>query len=305
MQASAYSPVTQTFSYTGGEQTFTVPTGVTQIHVIAIGGTGAPGGATPGGAARVSTDLLVSPGTTLYVEVGGNAATGIMRAFNGGGMSGGIGAGGGGGASDIQTCSINDACDPHTSGLVVAGGSGGGGGNGGGTGGPGRRRREGEEQRQPCGHAGGNESSRRRRARFPDHGRAGGAPTTFGGMHRQREPVRNRRNRGRAFGGCWRCRLLQRRPRRRRRRRLLRRRRGGGGGVISNCGGPTAAGGGGGGAGASFISGADPAQINLATTIDPTGVPKIAIIYTPTDTTAPAIAIDAPADGASTRRTRP
>jgi uncharacterized repeat protein (TIGR01451 family) len=77
---------------------------------------------------------------------------------------------------------------------------------------------------------------------------------------------------------------------------------GGGGGGVVNC--PThnpataSAGGAGGGAGASYIAGADPAQINTATTIDGNGVAKIAITYTPTDTTAPSIAIETPLDGA-------
>ena len=62
---------TLAFDYTGAEQTFVVPNGVTSLHVEAIG---APGGdrADAGGLGDdVSSDLSVTPGEPLYVEVGG------------------------------------------------------------------------------------------------------------------------------------------------------------------------------------------------------------------------------------------
>jgi hypothetical protein len=76
--ASAYAETTtETFKSTGAEQTFVVPSGVTSVHVLAVGGAGGAGGhyGTPvGGAggrgAVVSGDLAVTPGDTLYVEVG-------------------------------------------------------------------------------------------------------------------------------------------------------------------------------------------------------------------------------------------
>lgn len=301
-QAGAYNSITQTFSYTGGEQTFTVPAGVTQVHVIAVGGKGAPGGspATLGGAARVSTDLAVTPGATLYVEVGGNAS-GLLSAFNGGGLSGGTGAGGGGGASDIQTCSIVDACDAHTSGIVVAGGSGGGGGNGGGAG-------------AGLGGAGGNAKSNGSAAGpllgtnpagggvhgTVGMGGPGGAATTFGGgCTGNVSPFGAGSNAAGPSGGHGGTAYSNAGSG-----------GGGGGGYLGGGGGggggvvtcpsasPAAAGGGGGGAGASFIFGADPAQLNTATTVAGTDTPQIAITYTPADTTAPTIAIDTPADGA-------
>lgn len=300
--ASAYQPVTQTFTYTGAEQTFTVPVGVTQIHVLAIGGMGAPGGSpiTMGGAARVNVDLSVLPQTILYIEVGGNAATGTQHAFNGGGMSGGIGAGGGGGASDIQTCPIVDACDPHSSGLVVAGGSGGGGGNGGGAGGLGGAGGNAKSNGSPAGTLLGTNPAGGGVHGGLAMGGPGGSPTTFGGGCTGTVSMFGAGGTaggpsggyggtafanagagggggGGYFGGG-----------------------GGGGGGVVTCPGhdPAAAGGGGGGAGASFVSGLDPAQINTATTIDAGGVPKISITYTPVDTTGPEITIDAPVDGA-------
>jgi hypothetical protein len=126
---------TRTFSYTGGEQSFTVPSGVHLLHVVAVGGHGAGGAAgTQGGAgASVTTDLPVTPGETLYVLVGGNGANG---GFNGGG-AGGAGespGGAGGGASDVRTDPLT-ASGSLSSRLIVAAGGGGGGGWGGGSGG--------------------------------------------------------------------------------------------------------------------------------------------------------------------------
>jgi uncharacterized repeat protein (TIGR01451 family) len=118
--------VTCTFSSSGSEQTFATPAGVSSVHVVA---TGANGGTTfigrGGAGAQVTSDLAVTPGATLFVEVnvGGGASSG-------GGASGG-------GESDVRTCSASASCgtlgtaqDPR---LIVAGG-GGGGGLGGGAG---------------------------------------------------------------------------------------------------------------------------------------------------------------------------
>ncbi|MFI8456908.1 hypothetical protein [Kitasatospora sp. NPDC085464] len=117
---------TCTFAFTGAEQTFTVPAGVTQVDVTAIGAAGgleALGGASGGRGAQVSGTLAgLSGGQTLYVEVGGTATDGscypnslCVGGFNGGGSSrfgGGGGtinplttpagsAGGGGGGSSL------------------------------------------------------------------------------------------------------------------------------------------------------------------------------------------------------------
>src|SRR5262245_44831331 len=64
---------TCTFGSTGAEDTFKVPSSVSTIHVVATGAAGAvgDGGDGPGSGAQVSGDLTVTPGDTLYVEVGG------------------------------------------------------------------------------------------------------------------------------------------------------------------------------------------------------------------------------------------
>ena len=137
------------FAYTGREQTFVVPAGVTKITVFAAG---AVGGVTDGirgsDAAWVHAKLGVQPGEKLYVEVGG-AGTDAAAAkpcvgvpnclfasggFNGGGASvadgGGRPGGGGGGASDLQKLPISSGAPALRSRLIVAAGSGGSGGDG-------------------------------------------------------------------------------------------------------------------------------------------------------------------------------
>jgi hypothetical protein len=141
------------FHYTGGEQTFVVPAGVTRIEVTAFGAAGgaatANAGDVPGsGAAEVyGAELRVLPGETLYVEVGGRGRNGnavpcpgiadckeAPGGFNGGGASvaigGGNSGGGGGGASDVQRQSIRDGREAIFTRLVVAAGGGGTGGEG-------------------------------------------------------------------------------------------------------------------------------------------------------------------------------
>lgn len=128
-----------TYGYTGGEQTFTVPVGVTQLEVTAVGGAG--GGNyqndPAGGQAAVVSGMVPVPAdtTVLYVQVGGNGTSGReenpVGGFNGGGSVGGFysGAGGGGGASDVRS---TPRVDPTSldSRLVVAGGGGGSGADG-------------------------------------------------------------------------------------------------------------------------------------------------------------------------------
>lgn len=114
---------TTTFTYTGGEQTYTVPTGV---HALSITAYGAPGGSGPkgagGGGAVVDAIVPVVAGTTLYVQVGGVGSAGGAGGFNGGGH--GV-AGGGGGASDVRTQPRSVSLTALDSRLVVAGGGGG------------------------------------------------------------------------------------------------------------------------------------------------------------------------------------
>ena len=135
--ASRASSRTQVFSYTGAEQTFIVPGGVTHITVDAWGASGGGGNDTSSnllygdyglGAYIQGAVLMVTPGETLNVYVGrsghlhgiGYATTG---GFNGGGDSGDASsAGGGGGASDVRQGGSGLAKR-----VLVAGGGGGGG----------------------------------------------------------------------------------------------------------------------------------------------------------------------------------
>ncbi len=140
---------TTTFNYTGSMQTYTVPVGVTLIHVDAQG---AQGGsitiacaATGGLGARMQGDVTVTPGEVLQILVGGQGQT---QGEDGGGGGGSfvvrtgnvplVVAGGGGGATNnIQICTgLRNGVDASitTSGTASANGlvAGGTGGNGGG-----------------------------------------------------------------------------------------------------------------------------------------------------------------------------
>ena len=129
--------IVRTFNFTGGEQTFTVPGGVTSIYVEAVGGRGASGGGFPAGGFRggygafASATLAVSPGQVLFVNVGGNGGLGSTT-FNGGGVGGNNGTafigGSGGGATDIRTNSRDMVGNTLATRLVTAGGGGGAGG---------------------------------------------------------------------------------------------------------------------------------------------------------------------------------
>ncbi|MBK6960395.1 MAG: IPTL-CTERM sorting domain-containing protein [Gammaproteobacteria bacterium] len=138
---------TTTFNYTGAEQTFVVPAGVTTITVEAWGASGWSGTGAPGGLGGYATgNLSVTPGETLYIYVGGQGTVAngdrvpAGGGFNGGGNGQSNGfedidgsVGGGGGASDFRQGgnTLNDR-------VLVAGGGGGAtenatpGGNGGG-----------------------------------------------------------------------------------------------------------------------------------------------------------------------------
>ncbi len=120
------------FDYIGSNQSWIVPAGVTEVSYIvygAGGGTGrAPGiGMIPGGSgAAIVGGMPVTPGETLTIIVGGAGAPGTATlggagGFGGGGSGGNQGAGGGGGASVIRRGSTA---------LVVAAGGGGTGGSG-------------------------------------------------------------------------------------------------------------------------------------------------------------------------------
>ena len=128
-----------------GEHSFLVPKGVTSLHVVSVGGRGAPEAPGYGGlGARVTADLKVTGGEKLFVDVGGNG--GLSKGGWNGGGAGGFGehkcsfysvpscGGGGGGATAVQTCSSHStscvytgipSTDPRL--LVAAGGGGAGG----------------------------------------------------------------------------------------------------------------------------------------------------------------------------------
>ncbi len=108
------------FASIGAEQCYVVPSGVTEVRVVAAGGGAADAGSGERGGegASITGDLPASPGETLFVEVGGDGGegSGASPAFNGGGVGGVNGAsysgGGGGGASDVRTCSRTAASCP-------------------------------------------------------------------------------------------------------------------------------------------------------------------------------------------------
>lgn len=137
-----------------GEQTFTVPEGVSAVHVVAVGGRGGTGDGdlSPGGfGARATADLPVTPGQVLYIEVAGNGGNGIFATgeitnsqtggtagINGGGAAdgGAGGGGGGGGASDIRSLPISSGALPSLASRLMTAAGGGGSGASQGAGGP-------------------------------------------------------------------------------------------------------------------------------------------------------------------------
>ncbi len=116
---------TQTFSYTGSVQFWVVPTGVNLVNIQAEGAQGASNnaGILGGMGGDASGDLVVTPGDTLWIYVGG------QNGFNGGGNNGvtpctqALG-GNGGGASDVRAGGQN-----LSNRVIVAAGGGGAGGN--------------------------------------------------------------------------------------------------------------------------------------------------------------------------------
>lgn len=138
---------TATFGYTGAPQPFTVPEGIIEIGIVAVGGRG--GGALGGYGAVASATTPVIPGQVLYVDVAGVAAVAPVgatgpRTYGGGGAGGADGGGGGGGISAVRWA-------PHDDNIVVAGGGGGAGGLGGGAGGnAGQPGADGAQGTLPC-----------------------------------------------------------------------------------------------------------------------------------------------------------
>lgn len=119
----------KSFHYTGKPQRFVVPSGVTQVTIIADGAGGGSGtGYTPGGrGGHVHAIVPAQSNETLYVYVGG-VTNGSSGGFNGGGNGeqwGYCGGPfGGGGASDVR-----EGGQSLANRIVVAGGGGGAGGD--------------------------------------------------------------------------------------------------------------------------------------------------------------------------------
>jgi hypothetical protein len=111
---------TQTFAYTGANQTFAVPATTTSITVYMWGAGGAGGYSGVGGAgAYLQGVLSVTPGSSLTVIVGQGGTVNGTSAFGGGGVGsvgGWTGGGGGGGYSGIFNSSTP---------LVIVGAGGG------------------------------------------------------------------------------------------------------------------------------------------------------------------------------------
>lgn len=133
--AAPYTPppfaVSQSFSYTGGAQSFTAPTGVSTVSVELWGAAGGNGnynaGAWSGAGGFAAATFPVSAGDVVTVEVGGGGQ-GAMRSGDGGaggwpdGGAGGKGSNGSGGGGGSTRLYINGAL------KVVVGGGGGSGG---------------------------------------------------------------------------------------------------------------------------------------------------------------------------------
>ena len=115
------TPGSQSFNYTGAQQTWTVPAGVTSITVDAQGSQGGTSSyGTGGNGGRVQATISVTPGQTVYVNVGGQGSMSV-GGWNGGGVPYGCGCvAGGGGATDIRIGGVALADR-----KIVAGGGGG------------------------------------------------------------------------------------------------------------------------------------------------------------------------------------
>ena len=115
-----------TFNYTGSQQSWTVPAGVTKIRVTATGAAGGLGAlAAPGAGGQTIADINVTPGDTWYFFVGGAGGPG-GPGWNGGGIDAYSNTCTyGGGATDIR-----HGGTALTDRVLVVGGGGGVGANG-------------------------------------------------------------------------------------------------------------------------------------------------------------------------------
>ncbi|MGY4967404.1 glycine-rich protein [Streptomyces sp. 900105245] len=120
----------QTFNFTGARQSFTVPAGVTEVQITAVGAPGGSGWNAKGGrGARISHSLTgLAAGQLLYIYVGSTPrAGGYLTAAEGGYNGGGSGdyyATGGGGASDVRLLPADEPGSLQSRVIVAAGGGG-------------------------------------------------------------------------------------------------------------------------------------------------------------------------------------
>lgn len=284
---------------TAGETPVVIPPGVTSLQIDAIGGAGENGfvpraglvGPSGGAGAEVVGTLPVTPGETIYVDVGIGGGIGILGA-------GGESADAGGGESGVRLCPLGTAMCPDglasdSTQVLVAGGGGGGGegpaatpGGAGGnagvySGGGLIAARGGDGEPAPSGAGGGGGG-------VLVGACVGGASNDFGGAGAGGTSSGSTGGNGgqvevAAFVGG-----------------------GGGGGYAGGCGGgasPTFAGGGGGGA--SFYNNPDqfdyesvlPTVTYVSSTTSPTNVePQVTLTLTG-DSHAPSVALGSPASG--------
>ena len=131
VSTSSAAAADPTVSFTApGEHVYTVPSGVTRVDVVAVGGGGESSAHRHGGrAARIMGTLDVTPGQALYAVVG-SSANGTTPGANGGGAAGGTAAecattpGAGGGATDVRTIPLGQPGSDESRVLVAGGGGG-------------------------------------------------------------------------------------------------------------------------------------------------------------------------------------
>jgi PKD repeat protein len=120
-QINIIAPTTVTFNYTGSQQVFTVPSGVTNLTIEVWGASGCNHGSFVGGKGGYAKgDLVVTPSQTLYIYVGQQGIDASNSPTFGGGAGGDSNGGSGGGASDVRSGG-NGLYDR----VIVAGGGGG------------------------------------------------------------------------------------------------------------------------------------------------------------------------------------
>ncbi|MCR9245877.1 MAG: PKD domain-containing protein [bacterium] len=143
--AQCSTPVTRSFSHTGGLQTWTAPAGVDEVTITARGARGgASHSGNPGGrGARLTATVPIPAGATLVVLVGGSGGALLGGGSGGGGTFVAVGsaaadlgdplvaAGGGGGGHYTQAGAGHGGATLHGHGIGGAGGTQAGGGGGG------------------------------------------------------------------------------------------------------------------------------------------------------------------------------